>query len=417
MRHLIGLVILALTGCVYEEQSFNGLDEVVKEQVFSQPLHDLSGEDEKVFLRGQGLFRRSWSPAELGPVFNAVACAECHARDGRANPEGPGLILRLSLGDGTAEPVYGEQFQPRGSNGAPGEGRVETHYTEVEGTYEDGERYSLRRPEYRLTDLAYGQMHAEVQTSPRLAQQIFGLGLLEDVPDEAILKNADPNDDNGDGISGRINLVWDVEHAKISLGRFGWKAGQPSVKQQNAAAFLGDMGMTSELFPSGPCTLLQPACTRAVLKTHLDLEMVDLEHITTYVRLLAPPPPRLTESNTHQRGRRLFEEVKCAACHVPELVPDLAAYTDLLLHDMGEDLADNRKEGEASGREWRTPPLWGIGRLESVNGHTMLMHDGRARGVAEAIMWHGGEAEASREAFRRMPRDDRDALVEFVHAL
>ena len=289
-----------------------------------------------------------------------------------------------------------------------------------------GSPYSLRRPAYTFSDLQYGPMHPDTQLSPRVAPAMVGLGLLEAVPESTLLAMADADDTDGDGISGRPNRVWDKARQETVVGRFGWKANQPNVAQQVAGAFLGDIGITSPLFPHENCPVEAVACRQASNGGNPELSESLLGHVAFYSRTLAVPARRNSRLPEVRRGRKLFDEAQCNACHTPTLrtgavpgLPDLSGqvihpYTNLLLHDMGAGLADNRPDYEASGSEWRTPPLWGIGLIETVNRHTFFLHDGRARNLAEAILWHGGEAEASKEHFRRMPRADREALLQFL---
>ena len=258
---------------------------------------------------------------------------------------------------------------------------------------------------------------------------MIGLGLLETIPELNITKNADPEDINGDGVSGRINIVWDIQQKKRSLGRFGWKAGQPNVRQQTAAAFNGDLGITSTLFPAQPCSKSQNNCQSASHGEQPEISNQLLKFVTFYAKTLAVPARRSIESPEVKRGKYLFAHAGCAACHTPHFrtgedndFPELsrqyiAPYSDLLLHDMGEGLADNRPEFEATGTEWRTPPLWAIGLVQAVNGHTFFLHDGRARNLTEAILWHGGEAENSKDRFKAMNKKDREAVIKFLNSL
>jgi CxxC motif-containing protein (DUF1111 family) len=240
---------------------------------------------------------------------------------------------------------------------------------------------------------------------------------------------AGPDDTDGDGISGRVNHVWDVEHREVRVGRFGWKANQPSLRQQNAGAFRGDIGITSDLFPEEDCPPAQAECRAAPSGGAPELDAWKLEQVTFYTRMLAVPARRDVDHPEVLRGRRLFRELRCASCHVPRHetgtmpdAPELSGqtvfpYTDLLLHDMGPELADDRPDFEATGREWRTPPLWGLGLVRTVNRHTRFLHDGRARSLEEAILWHGGEAEHSRERFRDLSAPERAALLRFLESL
>ncbi len=347
------------------------------------------------------------------------------------------MLVRLSVpgadahGGPLPEPSYGGQLQPRAIPGVAPEAATDLEWIEVPGAYEDGEPYALRRPVLELRDLGYGAMHPETMTSMRVAPAVYGLGLLEAIPEADLLALADPDDADRDGISGRPNRVWDEAIGAPALGRFGWKANQPSLRQQVAGAFNGDMGITTSVFSSQECTEAELACHDAPTgdaEAGYECEDDVLAFVLFYSRTLAVPARRDFDDPEVLLGKALFHEAGCASCHVPEWqtgeheVSALAhqtirPYTDLLLHDVGEGLADGRPDYEATGSEWRTPPLWGIGLLEAVNRHQFLLHDGRGRGFAEAILWHGGEAEAARESFRAMSRQERDALVRFLESL
>jgi CxxC motif-containing protein (DUF1111 family) len=325
--------------------------------------------------------------------------------------------------------VYGGQLQPLAIPGVAPEGAFRIEYREVPGTYADGEPYALLEPAYHIEDLGYGPLAPDVRVSPRVAPIMVGLGLLEAIPADRLEALADPEDADGDGISGRPNRVWNAATGATDLGRFGWKAEQPTVRTQSAGAFLGDLGVTSALNPAEDCTPAQAECAAAVSGGAPEIADDLLDRVAVYASLLAVPVRRGWDTEPVLRGKRLFRDAGCHACHVPRhetravaALPEVAGqaiwpYTDLLLHDMGEGLSDDRPAYLAEGREWRTPPLWGIGLVPIVNNHERFLHDGRARGLAEAILWHGGEAEASREAFRGMPAADREALLRFVESL
>jgi CxxC motif-containing protein (DUF1111 family) len=272
-------------------------------------------------------------------------------------------------------------------------------------------------------------MSDDVLLSPRTAPQMIGLGLLEAVAESDVLSAADPGDEDQDGISGRPNRVFDATSGNVVLGRFGWKANQPSLDQQNSGAFLGDIGITSALFPDENCTGSQPECEAARNGGSPEIDDEHLGDVDYYSRLLAVPARRDITKADVRRGERLFGDIGCAKCHTtilhtedvegfPELSGQLIhPYTDLLLHDMGDALADGRPDFEADGNEWRTPPLWGIGLFSDVNDHTRYLHDGRARNLEEAVLWHGGEAESSSAAFKSLSGDERDALLAFLASL
>lgn len=415
---------------------------------YAQRAANLEDERLNSFDFGHSLFHRNWVTAPsttadldgLGPLFNQRACSSCHQRDGRSEPfiertgETLGLLIRLSVpgsgvhGEPVGDPNYGTQFRPKGLLQIPGAGDVRVTYEEVPGSYGDGTRYSLRRPSYQLENLAYGPLADSVMISPRVAPAVFGLGLLEAIPEEALLAHVHEAD--ADGVSGRPNYVWNDMTQRQEIGRFGWKSNEPTVVQQTLAAFVGDIGITSTTYPNETCTPVMEACLlRATAGEHPELGERHQNAIGIYMRTLGVPARRDVKEPTPLRGEQLFAQMGCASCHVTEFdtgpypeIPEVAnqnihPYTDLLLHDMGPDLADNRPDFQASGTEWRTAPLWGIGLLKTVNGHEMLLHDARARGMAEAILWHGGEATTSRERFRNAPVADRDALLSFLQSL
>lgn len=427
---------------------------VTDDRAFYQPLTGLSAAARTTYFAGQALFEMSWivsaNPSGstsdrvgLGPTFNAVACQACHAKNGRGAPplvDGAPLVSALlrvsvegtsSVGGPMPHPIYGDQVQPTGIAGVPGEGTVSVTYATKSGAYVDGTAYELLEPRVVFAP-NLGDPGPGLRTSMRGASMTIGMGLLEAIPEPDLLAHADPDDDDGDGISGRPNRVWNVETSSRTLGRFGWKANQPTVTQQNAAAFLGDIGVTTPLFPEDNCPNAQTACIEARDKdgaNGVEVSRARLDALDVFVRATSVPRRRDATSLAVLRGKRLFANAGCARCHVPKArtgevgdLPELSGqtiwpYTDLLLHDMGEGLADGRPDFDADGREWRTPPLWGLGWLTTVSGHERLLHDGRARGFAEAILWHDGEARASADAFRAMPAADREALVTFLRSL
>ncbi|MEL6807881.1 MAG: di-heme oxidoredictase family protein [Pseudomonadota bacterium] len=429
---------------------------------FSQPSGSISFEKELDFKVGNGLFKKLWvsSPSStlasdgLGPLFNARSCQRCHLKDGRGHPpEGPedsraSMLMRVSIPGGAGpdeiegylaslpDPNYGGQIQDLSVAGHFAEGRIEVTYTEETITLSDGETASLRTPTYALSNLGYGPLHAEAMFSVRVAPQMIGLGLLDAIPAADILALADPQDSDGDGISGRAQIVMSQEYGVPMLGRFGLKAGQPSVWEQSASAFAGDIGISTTLFPAGygDCTEAQDRCRTApdgntAVHDNAEIGDVGLELVSFYSSNLGVPARRDVEDAQVLRGKQVFYETGCIACHTPKHVthrltdqPEQSfqliwPYTDMLLHDMGPGLADNRPEARANGQEWRTPPLWGIGLTEQVSGHTYFLHDGRARNLLEAVLWHGGEAEAQKQSVINMPSPDRAALIRFLESL
>jgi len=422
---------------------------------FSMPSANLAPSRRLDFSVGNSFFRNPWVIAPstttardgLGPLFNTNACQNCHIKDGRGHPPEPNainavsMLVRLSLPAGAEhaevlkrlgvlpEPTYGSQLQDMANPGIAPEGKVRLSYTTQTVAFADGYQVELRRPEPIITQLGYGPLHPDTLFSLRIAPPMIGLGLLEAIPEAAILANADPDDADGDGISGRPNRVWDDARQQTVLGRFGWKAGQPTLNQQNAHAFAADMGLTTSLHPTDTCTEAQTDCLAAPHGGEPEVSDTILASVLFYSRNLAVPARRAVDDKQVLAGKTLFHQAGCQKCHTPTFTtasdaaePELAnqvirPYTDLLLHDMGEGLADNRPEFLASGREWRTPALWGIGLTETVSGHTQFLHDGRARNLLEAILWHGGEAETARQRVLTFTADERTALLAFLNSL
>ncbi|WP_397451487.1 di-heme oxidoredictase family protein [Pseudomonas sp. NA-150] len=471
-RHLTPTLFLAmaLSGCddaprftqaEPDEELSGGRATVRKfdQNAFSMPSANLSPTRRLDFSVGNSFFRNPWVIAPstttardgLGPLFNTNACQNCHIKDGRGHPPEPNadnavsMLVRLSLPNDPAyasvieklgvlpEPVYGGQLQDMAIPGVAPEAKVRVSYHSVPVTFNDGTRVELRQPTLQISQLGYGPMHPQTRFSARVAPPMIGLGLLEAIPEAAILANADPDDKNRDGISGRANRVWDDTQQKTVLGRFGWKAGQPSLEQQNAHAFAGDMGLTSRLKPTDDCTASQTDCLQAANGNGVDGELEVSDNIQRlvlfYSRNLGVPARRNVADSQVLAGKNLFYKAGCQQCHTPQFTtaadaaePELAnqvirPYSDLLLHDMGEGLADHRSEFQASGNEWRTPPLWGIGLIGQVNGHSQFLHDGRARNLLEAVLWHGGEAQAAQQQVLAFTGEQRDALLAFLNSL
>lgn len=417
---------------------------------FTFPAANMRQEHQRAFFFGNRLFNTNWviAPASvksfdgLGPLFNRVSCDGCHTQDGRGRPPlsdsetMDSMLMRLSIPDTAApngaspHPVYGDQLSELAIAGVPAEGRTRISREIIKGEYGDGTPYELEKPTYRIEELGYGPLGEGVMLSPRVAQQVIGLGLLEAVPEETLLGLADPDDSDGDGISGRANRVTDPLTGQLTIGRFGWKANQANLVSQNSGAAFGDIGITSPVHQAENCSPAQTECLAApVGSNEVDMSQSFLDRLTLYTRLLAVPAQRNGGEAKVKSGAALFAGFGCSSCHVMTLrtgaeaaLPELSnqtfhPFTDLLLHDMGPELADNRPDGLATGNEWRTPPLWGIGLIPTVNNHSFLLHDGRARNVAEAILWHGGEAETAREGFKKLSQEDRDALIQFLNSL
>ncbi len=402
---------------------------------------------------GRKVFERIWGPAEgLGPLFNTRSCVSCHLNGGRGAPPSeagtPSDSMTVKLGvlpaseaeaaklltriiSSFPEPAYGHQLQTRGLKGHTPEGTFTVTWRPVEVQLSDT-TVTLRQPVFSINAPGHGAFTPGGLTSPRIANSLFGLGLLDAISAEDILANADVEDEDGDGISGKPNMVRDAKTGKVRLGRFGWKAGQPTVRQQNAAAFALDMGLSTSLFPnpSGDCTAKQTKCFSAPGTTGPEVSDAVLDALTAFTSDLAPPKPPKAAAIDISAGKELFLQAGCAGCHTPshttrkdDGVPaplrgkTIAPYTDLLLHDMGDELADTFLEGDADYWEWRTPPLWGIGRNGEINGNGFYLHDGRARTLLEAILWHGGEGRQARDAVAAMTRKERDQLIAFLNSL
>lgn len=460
---LLAAISMALTNCQKDglllvpedgEQYAGGATTFFNQSrnAFGFPASNLEGLNALQFTTGNSFFNQSWVAAiasttgrdGLGPLFNEPSCSSCHFKDGRGRtPEfgarqGHGFLMRLSVsgtdahGGPVPEPTYGGQLSPAAILGVRSEGNVAIRYEEQVGHYSDGTSYSLRKPIYTITDLNYGPMQTDVRLSPRVANQMVGMGLLEAIRHTDIEALADPADSDGNGISGKPNYVYDATNGGTALGRFGWKAGQPTVRQQVAAAFVGDLGITSALFGQENHTVNQPDCMAAPNGNNAqgyELDDLALERVDLYSSTLAVPGRRDWDQPHILEGKKLFFDLQCQQCHNQRFTTGthprysilsnqtIYPYTDLLLHDMGVGLADNSPEFEANGQEWRTAPLWGIGLIPKVNRHTELLHDGRARSVEEAILWHGGEAETSKNAFKNLSAEERQKVIDFINSL
>lgn len=425
---------------------------------FIEPAPGLEYRQRERFLRGRHHFNQRWVQFPsiggdwgLGPTFITNKCVACHVGGGRGRPPGSpteqpvSLLVRISVpGDGPhgapkPHPHYGDQIQNAGLMGqdrddtflgdrVTPEAEVFVDWETREVALADGEIVPLRKPKLRVGKTWFGPLGDDTMTSLRLAPPVFGLGLLEAVPDETLLAIA--NAQEAQGFRGRVNVVRDDIGDRMAIGRFGWKSNQPSIRQQIAAAFAGDLGVTSSLYLEQNCPPVQVDCAAQPPGNQPELIDNDWDELEFWTRLLAVPARRHVTDARFLRGGQLFAEAQCAVCHVPEMrtaatfpkLPLLAnqtfrAYTDLLIHDMGDDLADGRPEFRAGPRDWRTPPLWGLGLSQVTSGSTAMLHDGRARNATEAILWHGGEAAVAREAFRRMAKSDREALLFFLDSI
>ncbi|WP_440056705.1 di-heme oxidoreductase family protein (plasmid) [Pseudoalteromonas sp. T1lg65] len=483
----------------------------INENAFGQALPAIVSTPklDAVFKAGDHIFRSNHDGQ--GPIFNQTSCQGCHLKDGRG--ELPATIdetmtstfFRVGTSEAAIEPTYGDQLQVFGTalNGqggllakyqgavmegvAYGEAKTWIEYDTIEGEFADGERYTLRQPIYKASDLSYGDFVENVRFSARVSPHVFGSGLLESIPEEQILAHQDEQDSNKDGISGRAAFTHHPLTGEKQLARFGYKAVTATVLQQITGAYRGDMGVTTSVTPKEVCTEAQAACIEQANteqdKYHdgVDLNDVDLAQVEFYNRTLAVPKRRGYDENTQSwdpqilNGRAEFFAANCHSCHVPRFKTGEAVgshlgdvdlislqnsrtnitaleqqviypFSDLLLHDMGGScqvfrelktgeacdgssgnaclyvqrctgLADGRPEGEATGTEWKTPPLWGLGLVNRVNQRATFLHDGRARNIQEAILWHAGEAEAAKQHFVNLPKQKRQALLAFLGSL
>jgi CxxC motif-containing protein (DUF1111 family) len=421
--------------------------EIESERAYQQPAPILDADQLAQFVEGGKGFAQHWvvAPSILGlwgrgPTSNAEACTDCHENGGRGRPPEDAtqpmhsMLVRLSIpgadSHGGPKPhhVYGDQLQNEGILGrVPPEGDPRLRWEMRSVALADGEIVQLRAPALELQKLNFGPLGPEVMTSARVAPALIGVGLLDAVAEDTI--RAIAAREQAKGLRGRPNVVWDVINGREALGRFGYKANQPSVEQQIVAAYHADLGVTSRWFPEENCTEVQLECLAEPPGGHPELPEAFLDPVLLYARGLAVPARRDVGDALVKRGEALFALARCDGCHLPTLVtgdyralPALSGqtihpYTDLLLHDMGEGLADGRPDFRAGPRDWRTAPLWGLGLARTVNGNESLLHDGRARNLPEAILWHDGEAQPSREAFRLMPKADREALFAFLRSL
>lgn len=408
------------------------------------------------FLNGRRIFHTSFVDGKHfepgNPDFTELAnlstgltinnsCIACHVNNGRgaapvAGPLPNNMAVKVSSGqanaNGQAQPhaYFGKVLQPTSRNGSvTAEATTSVTYSTVNGTFNDGSAYQLQSPTYQVQtlDQAGGQVSF---FSPRMPQTIVGLGLLEAVPESVILQRHDPSDSNGDGISGRANQVTDMKNGQQRIGRFGWKATVATLEQFTADALHEDIGISTSILQGPACGATQTACRNAG-PGGIELNDSRLNLLAVYMQALGSPARRPETVNNADvtRGETVFNNLGCAGCHRPSMTTDyghplaemrgqtIKPYTDMLLHDMGDGLADRLTNNAALNREWRTPPLWGLGLTQAVNGHTRLLHDGRARNISEAILWHGGEAAASQAAYRAASAAQRNDLIKFLESL
>jgi CxxC motif-containing protein (DUF1111 family) len=417
---------------------------------FNNSIDNLTADENTKFVTGNSFNRNNWvvAPASttsrdgLGPLFNARSCSGCHRLDGRGKPPEEGgehnssFVVRLSIpgadeyGFPNPIPNYGDQLQQFAIPNVKPEGKVKVSYEEIEGAYPDGTTYSLRKPSYEFVELAYGDFPNDFMSSTRIAPKMTGAGMFDGIDDATILANADPDDANADGISGKANYAWDFIAKKRVVGRIGWKASVANSTNQVARAFVDDIGITNPFFEKENLWGIQKQNYDTLInggKPEIDLETI--QKVMYYTAALAMPSRRGFKDESVLKGKTLFKQIGCSKCHVSELKTSthpqvsqlsnqtLRLYSDLLLHDMGPTLSDNRPDGEATGREWRTPPLWGLGYNKIVSGYEYYLHDGRARTPEEAILWHGGEALTIKDSFMKLSKLDRESILKFLQSL
>ncbi|WP_058368717.1 di-heme oxidoredictase family protein [Psychrobacter sp. ENNN9_III] len=383
---------------------------------------------------GRELFITQWTPANqgrvlfdgVGPLFNANACTQCHSAEGRkpiyANDGelSNAILFRLGDAQGVAHAYYGEQMQHQSIDASIAtEGKM--RYI---ATVEDDKKSRSIRFEFTPTDS--NQPLGDTAISGRISPQLVGMGLLDLIPEADIIAASDANDDNKDGISGRVH--WVNEGPDQRIGRFGWKAINSSLRTQNANAMSQDMGLTTSIFMDPNCTVNQPICWTAANGGTPEVSDSSLDAVTDFMTALAVPERRVSNLSTFNQGANLFTQVGCAGCHTPkqktgdsDRFPLLSQqtiypYTDLLLHDMGAGLDDGVKEKNAESFEWRTPPLWGIG-IVAKDPEARFLHDGRASSLTEAILWHGGEAEGAKTRFKQLPVEQKKMLLSFLNGI
>ncbi|MBP3945587.1 di-heme oxidoredictase family protein [Psychrobacter sp. K31L] len=450
---------------------------ITSAESYSKPSSNLTALRKGSFFIGNAFFQQPWviAPAStdsrdgLGALFNVAACQSCHVKDGRGHApmsskdDADSLLIRLSMPATTDEqrqqlqdsliekvvhPMYGGQLQDRGIQGVPAEARIAVQWTDMPVTFADGYVETLRAPRFELTKPGYGAFDNEMMVSPRVALPMIGLGLLEQIPDDDIKKQA-VNNNNTSDISGKFNWVMDPQTGKHALGRFGWKAGQTKLITQNQSAFNEDMGLTSNIRPHESCMPSQTACINATTgadeqgngKPPVEVNDEIAKFVEFYTRNLAVPHRRNADDKLVLAGKKRFYDMGCQSCHTPRYqLPKtdddhleqhgqvIYPYTDLLLHDMGDALADRTIAGKlpaknaqveflANSYEWRTPALWGIGLAQTVDPQATFLHDGRARTLMEAVLWHGGEAENQRQKVLKLDKQGRAELNAFLKSL
>lgn len=440
------LVTFFVTGLFAVSKSSDIISSEKSSNILLKPIKNLNDDEYDIFILGRSFFTIPWVEAPsattardgLGPLFNANTCISCHPNNARGNLYNTNsefsrsLVGKLAIKSDASikhenliqkqgfipEPTYGGQMAINGNHGIKFEGKPDIKFEEIEVVFPDGEIDILQKPIYAYKELGYGDFHKDTIMTFRLAPSLNGLGLLEDISQEDILKNVDEFDKNKDRVSGRANFVYSPISKKIELGRFNWKASTSSVKHQSADAAINDMGLTTKYFPKDKCTKAQIECQKAPkARDAVDLPNNRLDAITFYIKNLRTYSSQ--QDDNYKKGLDIFKNIGCVKCHIDSFTTksgiEISPFTDLLLHDMGEGLADGRAEFKASGSEWRTPPLWGLALHKLINKKApRLMHDGRAKDFQEAILWHGGEASSSKNNYMNLDKKQREDLINFL---
>jgi len=457
----IFLAIFLIRADTFADPSLPGgetSNQVENKNSFSLSSRNLEEHMRINFLVGNALFERMWEDSSiskniakdgLGPFFSARSCESCHINDGRGhipitNKEDKiSVVIQISQNIAQSndyiknieDDIYGGQISEFAVKDVLKEADIIIDYKYSLEMYEDGRVVELRRPIIKIDNLNYGDFNESTIFSARIAQPMIGLGLIEHISDQSLLMNEDINDTNNDGVSGKANKVWDIENEKLAIGRFGWKAAQPSVYQQTADAFYHDMGLSNKLY-SNPfnCTSKQVECAKAISgnsEEYDDLEVSNdqLDLVTFYSSQLGVPARRSINAENVKKGKEIFFALNCNSCHVESFTTGdtgshanlnnqiIYPYSDFLLHDMGESLSDGVSEFLAQGSEWRTPPLWGIGLTSIVSDEYGYLHDGRARTIEEAILWHGGEANEIIQNYKKLKKSEVNQLLSFINSL
>ncbi|MDC0074372.1 c-type cytochrome [Alphaproteobacteria bacterium] len=414
------------------------IDETVN--AFSKAAKNLPLQYRSLFKSSNKLFKTDWHNRPnkkffgIGPTYNATSCISCHVNDGRSIPPdigkkvSTGLVIMINNFDNN-NINYGNKIDTKSIEGVKPEAIVNLKYESYSGFYLDGNHYNLIKPILKIKKYYFGKIKQKIHG--RVASSIIGLGLLESISNEAIISWSDPEDKNNDGISGKVNTVYDPVNKKFSVGKFGWKASKASVRHQVVSALYEDMGITNSYFSKNRCPKIQENCNNQRLYNIEEANEKIISDLTFYTSVIAVPARRNINNKIVKKGKKLFIKTGCDKCHLMQVKTGLnqnkklsflnnqtiQPFTDLLLHDLGKDLAEHTNEGTAKGNEWRTAPLWGLGLIEKVNGSLRLLHDGRARSIEEAIIWHGGEAKNSKNKFIKMQKHDREALITFLKSL